>query len=74
MLPGAAADPDGSVGRVSMPTGPQAPPTTGDDAVDGALQELGGRLEQAGQDPAAHVDAYDALQRSLQDRLGDLDG
>jgi hypothetical protein len=47
------------------------PPSTGDPAVDEALKELPGLLDQPLE---AHVDGYAAVHGRLQDRLADLDG
>jgi hypothetical protein len=47
------------------------PPSTGDPAVDEALRELPGLLDQPLE---AQVDGYAAVHGHLQDRLADLDG
>jgi hypothetical protein len=47
------------------------PPSTGDPAVDEALKELPGLLDQPLE---AQVDGYAAVHGRLQDRLADLDG
>ena len=47
------------------------PPATGDVAVDEALQDLPGLLDQPLE---AQVEGYTAVHGRLQDRLADLDG
>jgi hypothetical protein len=46
------------------------PPVTGDPAVDGATQRV---AETAGQPLDDQVAAYDAVHRTLQDRLADVE-
>ncbi len=55
------------------PTGPEVPPapTTGDPAVDSALERL---VAAAVGTPEDQVAAFDAAHRTLQDRLADVEG
>jgi hypothetical protein len=56
---------DGSAG------GHLEPPCTGDDAVDAAMQRLAGISGRPLDDQLAE---YDAVHRTLQDRLADVEG
>ena len=65
-----AEGPDG-VGTGSGAPSVWQPPATGDVAVDEALQDLPGLLDQPLE---AQVEGYTAVHVRLQDRLADLDG
>lgn len=60
-------EPDGFEQEVWVPE----PPQTGDPAVDDALARL---VAAAGRSLEEQVPVYDAVHRTLQDRLADLEG